>query len=365
MKRLTHEGIEKLVPYPPGKPIEELEREMGIMGSIKLASNENPLGPSPRAVQAIRESLHTLNRYPDGSGYYLKEKLSSVYSVPSDQIIIGNGSNEIIELIVRTFLSRSEEVVQASPTFLLYEKMVAGAGAKMISIPLSGFRLDLDAIQKAITPQTKVVFINNPNNPTGSVLFQDELADFLESIPPDVMVVLDEAYVEFVTDRKAANGLNLLKTYPSIAVLRTFSKLYGLAGLRIGYGFASAQVIDYMNRVRQPFNVHTLAQVGATAALDDKEFVDQTRRIIRDGLAYLFDALNKIGVDYRPTQTNFFLIHVPMGGQALYRRMLQEGVIVRAMDSYGLNDYIRINVGLPEENERFIRTLQKVLDSGS
>jgi histidinol-phosphate aminotransferase len=317
------------------------------------------------AVRAIRNSLSTLNRYPDGSGYYLKEKLSAVFGMSNDQIIIGNGSNEIIELIVRTFLSRNEEVIQASPTFLLYEKMVAGAGAKMMSIPLTEFKPDLDAIRKAITSQTKVIFINNPNNPTGSVLFKDELEDFLESIPSDVIVVLDEAYIEFVTDERAANGLGLLKTYPSIIVLRTFSKLYGLAGLRIGYGFASAQIIDYMNRVRQPFNVHTLAQVGATAALDDTEFVGKTLRTIKDGLAYLFDALKRIGVDYLPTQTNFFLIHIPMGGKKLYERMLQEGVIVRAMDSYGLNDYIRINVGVPEENERFIRTLKKVLKSGS
>jgi histidinol-phosphate aminotransferase len=361
MKKLTHEGIEKLIPYPPGKPIEELERELGIFGSIKLASNENPLGPSPLAIQAIQKSLRSLNRYPDGRGYYLKEKLAGIFGLPENQIIIGNGSNELIELIIRTFLAPTEEVIQAFPTFLVYEKMVTGAGAKIISIPLSNFRLDLTAIRAAITPLTKIIFINNPNNPTGSVLSMDEVSGFLRSIPPDVIVVMDEAYTEFVTDEKAAKGLDLLKINPSIIVLRTFSKLYGLAGLRVGYGFSTEKIIDYMNRVRQPFNVNTLAQVGATAALDDTEFVSKTLKTVRDGLIYLFDELKKIGLDYLPTQTNFFLIKVPMGGKKLYDLMLKEGVIVRAMDSYGLKDYIRINVGLPEENERFVEAIKKVL----
>lgn len=362
MKKLTSEGIEKLVPYPPGKPIEELEREMGITGSIKLASNENPLGPSPLAIQAIKKNLKKLNRYPDGSGYYLKSKLSSIFDLPQSQIVIGNGSNELIELIIRTFLTPGEHVIQASPTFLVYEKIVTGAGGKMISVPLSNFGIDLKAVLGAITSKTKVIFINNPNNPTGSILKKDEMTEFLKSIPKDIIIVLDEAYMEFVSDQETANGLDLFKYNPLIIVLRTFSKLYGLAGLRIGYGFASEEIIDYMNRVRQPFNANTLAQAAATAALDDTEFVSNTLETIRDGLSYLYKSLDKLGVEYIPTQTNFFLIKVPMGARKTYQRMLREGVIVRSMDSYGLEDYIRVNVGLPEENERFINTFKRILD---
>jgi len=361
MKKLTHKGIEDLIPYPPGKPIEELERELGITGSIKLASNENPLGPSPIAVRAIMDKASTLNRYPDGSGYYLKNKLSKKFGVPFEQILLGNGSNEIIELIIRTFLSPAEHVVQALPTFLVYEKIVKGAGGRMISVPLSDFRIDLDRMAEAITPETKVVFICNPNNPTGSVLSMDEMRNFLDRIPNDIIVALDEAYIEFVSDEKAANGLDLLSDYPLLFVLRTFSKLYGLAGLRIGYGFASENLVDYINRVRQPFNAGTLAQAAATAALEDDEFVSRTLKLVREGLNYLYNELDDMGLDSIPTQTNFFLIKVPGGGKKVFERMLKQGVIVRAMDAYGLQDYIRINAGLPEENERFIKTLKKVL----
>jgi len=361
MKKLISQGIEALVPYPPGKPIEELERELGITGSIKLASNENPLGPSPLAMEAILKHLKTIHRYPDGSGYYLKSKLSTRFGLPQDQIVIGNGSNELIELIIRTFLMPGEEVIQPFPTFLVYEKIVTGAEGKLITIPLSDFRVDLQAMSEAVTPKTKILFINNPNNPTGSALLKNEVIEFLKSLPRDIILVLDEAYIEFVTDHAVARGLDLLTYHPLIIVLRTFSKLYGLAGLRIGYGFASEKIVDYMNRVRQPFNANTLAQVAATAALDDTEFVSQTLTVVRDGLSYLHDQLEKLGLEYVPTQTNFFLIKVPMKAKKTYELMLKEGVIVRSMDSYGLADYIRINVGLPKENERFVKTLRKVL----
>jgi len=363
MKRLTSEGIEKLIPYPPGKPMEELERELGITGSIKLASNENPLGPSPLAVQAILKHVATLNRYPDGSGYYLKSKLGSMFGLRLSQLIIGNGSNELIELIIRTYLTPGEQVIQAFPTFLVYEKMVTSAGCKIESIPLVNFRINLEAILKAITPKTKIIFINNPNNPTGTALLKGEMTDFLKSIPHDIIVVLDEAYIEFANNREVANGLDLLNYFPLIIVLRTFSKVYGLAGLRIGYGFSSDDIIDYMNRVRQPFNANTLAQVAATAALDDTEFVSNSLKVVRDGLSYLYNQIENLGLEYLPTQTNFFLIKVPMGAQKIYELMLREGVIVRSMESFGLRDYIRISVGLPEENERFIATLKKNLNA--
>ncbi len=362
MKRLTRKGVEDLIPYPPGKPIEELERELGIKGSIKLASNENPLGPSPLAVQAIIDKLGTLNRYPDGSGYYLKTKLSERFRIPFEQIILGNGSNELLELVIRTFLSPGEHVVQAFPTFLIYEKIVTGSGGDVTSVPLSNFRIDLEKITHAITPNTKIIFINNPNNPTGSIIIKEEMQSFLKAVPDDIIVVLDEAYMEFVSDTNAAHGLDLLTEHPLLFVLRTFSKLYGLAGLRIGYGFASSEMIDYMNRVRQPFNANTLAQTGAIAGLDDAEFVSKTIDLVKKGLRYLYGCLENMGLEYVPTQTNFFLIKVPIGSKEIYQRMLKEGVIVRSMESYGLADYIRVNVGLQEENKRFIRSLKKVLE---
>lgn len=362
MKRLTTEKIDGLIPYPPGKPIEELERELGITGSIKLASNENPIGPSPKAVKAILDNVNKLNRYPDGSSYYLKEKISAVFGLPMERIITGNGSNELIELAIRSFLSPGDEVIQAIPTFLVYEKVVNGAGGDLVSVDLNAFKISLDDIKEAVTPKTKIIFVNNPNNPTGTGLSKNEMMDFIKSIPEDIVIVLDEAYIEFASG-KVAKGIDLLEERERLIVLRTFSKLYGLAGLRIGYGFSSAEIVDYINRVRQPFNANLLAQAAAVAALDDDDFVAKTLNLVKDGLEYLYKNLDEMQLEYLPTETNFFLIKVPSGGKNIYQLMLKEGVIIRSMESYGLGDYIRINVGLPEENERFIKTLKKVLDS--
>jgi len=364
MRKLTRPEVEQLVPYTPGKPIEELERELGIKDSIKLASNENPLGPSPMAVKAIEQYARMVHRYPDGNAYYLKAELSKRLQLSEKQIIIGNGSNELIELAVRTFLLPGEHAIQAAPTFLMYEKVVAGAGGKMVSVPLSDLRADLKAISKAIRPETKIIFINNPNNPTGTALLKNEMTSFLRAIPQDLVIVLDEAYIEFASDPALARGESLLEYYPRVVVLRTFSKLYGLAGLRVGYGFGSEQVIDYMNRVRQPFNVGSIAQAAARAALMDTEFVSKTLKTVRGGLSYLYHELELLGLEFVPTQTNFFLIKVPIGGRKAYELLLREGVIVRSMEAYDLHEYIRVNVGLPEENERFIGSLRKILSSG-
>jgi len=361
MKKLTTEKIERLIPYPPGKPIEELERELGITGSIKLASNENPIGPSPMAVQAILDNISKLNRYPDGSSYYLKEKLSEMFGLPIEKIITGNGSNELIELTIRAFLSPEDEVVQAFPTFLVYEKVVNGAGGELISVDLKDFKISLDDIKEAITPKTKIIFINNPNNPTGTGISKQEMMDFIKSVSDDIILVLDEAYIEFSSD-KVAKGTDFLNERDRLIVMRTFSKLYGLAGLRVGYGFSSAEIVDYINRIRQPFNSNLLAQAAAIAALGDNEFVTETLNLVKDGLKYLYKSLDDMGLKYLPTETNFFLIKVPTGGKNIYQRMLREGVIIRSMESYGLGEYIRINVGLPEENERFIKSLKKVID---
>ncbi len=361
MDNAVREGIRRLVPYPPGKPIEELERELGITGSIKIASNENPLGPSPEAVKAILEAIPKLNRYPDGSAYYLRKKLSGVFNVPFERTIVGNGSNELIELLVRTFLSEGDPVVQIYPTFLMYEKIVTGAGGRMVSVPLNGWKADPDRIVAAARNSARFLFINNPNNPTGTALTKDELEYILRRIPEKLIVVLDEAYIEFASDPLVADGVSLMDVHPRLCVLRTFSKIYGLAGLRIGYGFGAEGLVDFMNRVRQPFNANSLAQAAAVAALGDDEFRERTLDLVKNGLFFLYGALDDLGLDYVPTQANFFLIRVPGGGRRVYEAMLSKGVIVRAMDSYGLPDYIRISVGTETENRRFVDTLKKII----
>lgn len=361
MKQLMRKCVEKLKPYPPGKPIEELERELGITGSIKLASNENPLGPSPKAMRAVRENLKNMHRYPDANAYYLRDKLAGKFGLPMSRIMVGNGADELIELVAKTFLSPSEVVIIPEHAFILYETFALSFDGKAVIVPLSEFSVDLQAMINAVTPHTKIVFINNPLNPTGKALMRDEISRFLNELPSDVIVVLDEAYIEFSTDPDVGNGLEFLDSYPLLVVLRTFSKIYGLAGLRLGYGFASEMITDVLNRVRQPFNVNSLAQVAALAALDDDEFVKRTLTLTKEGLSYLYKELDRLNLTYIPTQANFLLIKAPLGARETYERMLKQGVIIRPMDSYGLEGHIRVNVGLPEENSRFINTLERII----
>jgi histidinol-phosphate aminotransferase len=353
--------VENLKPYIPGKPIEELERELAITGPIKLASNENPLGPSPKAVAAVTENLKNMHRYPDAHAYYLRQKLADKFGLPMNRVIVGNGSDELIELVAQTFLWPGEAAIIPEHAFVLYETFTLSFDGTAVMVPLSELSVDLEAMIDALTSRTKIVFINNPQNPTGKALQRDELSRFLDAIPSDVIVVLDEAYIEFSTDPDVGSGLELLDSYPLLIVLRTFSKIYGLAGLRLGYGFGSEAIIDALNRLRQPFNVNSLAQVAGMAALDDDEFVEKTVSLTKEGLAYFYRELDRLGLAYIPTQANFLLIKTPLGAQTTYQRMLRQGVIIRPMDSYGLEDYVRVNVGLPEENARFIHTLEKTI----
>jgi len=361
MKELVKKFIKELTPYPPGKPIEELERESGITGSIKLASNENPLGPSPKAARAIKESINKINRYPDSSGYYLRNSLAKKFGLPMANIILGNGSDEIIKLIAHAFLSTDDEVIIPFPTFLMYEKNAQSFQGKIIRIPLTNFSVDLPSILRAVSDKTKIIFLNNPNNPTGTALTIKEISHFLQSTPKEVIVVLDEAYIEFATDKNIESGICLLKSNPNLVILRTFSKLYGLAGLRIGYGFSSEDLINGLNLVQQPFSTNYMAQIGAIAALNDNVFVKKTLALTVEGLKFLYSQLNGMGLDYITTQANFFMIKTPIGAKETYKRMLKEGVIIRSMEDFGMKDFIRISVGLPEENERFIKTLKKIL----
>ncbi len=362
MKPFVPEYIASLVPYPPGKPLEELQREYGITDSIKLASNENPLGPSPKALEAIGQALTGLHRYPDGSGYYLRKKLSERLGLPFDGIVLGDGSNEIIELIIRAFLLPGDEVIMPSPSFMLYQLAVQWTGGKAVHVPLKNFAIDLKKTAEAVTARTKIIFVNNPNNPTGSLISRQDFDAFLDSIPPRTIVVLDEAYIEFARDPDTPRGFDYIGGKgPYVVVLRTFSKAYGLAGLRIGYGAMDAFLAECLNKVRQPFNTGTLSQVGALAALDDEDFVHRTQNLVWNGLSYLYREVEKLGLKYLPTQANFFIIEVPVNAKRIYEAMLHQGVIVRAMNSYGMERHIRINAGLPEENERFIRSLGRVL----
>ncbi len=364
VKELVPEWIQRLAPYPPGMPLEELEREYGITGSIKLASNENPFGPSPRALEAIQTALGNLHRYPDGSGFYLRHALAKRIGVAADAIILGNGSNDIIELAVRAFLRPGDEAVMADQAFVIYQMVVQAAGAVARQVPLKRFTHDLEAIAAAIGPSTRLVFLANPNNPTGTIYKRDEWEDFLERVPPHVLVVADDAYADYVEDPHYPDSLAYQRRDRLLLTLRTFSKIYGLAGLRVGYGVAPLEVIEVLHRIRQPFNVNALAQVAALAALDDTAHIARTRRNNHDGLAYLRAACERLGRPYVPSWANFLLIDV---GDApdVYEELLRRGVIVRPMDVYGFPRHLRVTVGTPAENQRFVESLAAVLGAAA
>lgn len=352
--------ILELVPYPPGKPMEELERELGIHDSIKLASNENPLGPSPRALEAIAGAVANLHRYPEGNCHYLRQALARKLDVAPESLIFGNGSNEVIELLVRTFLQPGDEAVMADQAFVVYRLVVQACGGHSVIVPLRDFTHDVDAIAAAITPRTRIVFLANPNNPTGTIFGRAAWQRLLDAVPDDVVVVMDEAYAEYVDDPDYPDALAAHRAGGPVVVLRTFSKIYGLAGLRVGYGVGLPELIDAMNRVRQPFNVNTLAQVGALAALGDDAHVEASRACNRDGMAYLQHEMQRLGIEVVPSRANFLLVRVGAGA-ALYDALLRRGVIVRPMGGYGFPDHLRMSIGTAAENQRLVRALEECL----
>ncbi len=362
VRTLVPEWIRTLSPYPPGMPIEELERELGITGSIKLASNENPLGPSPKAIAAMHAALDGLHRYPDGSAFYLKRRLAERHRVSVDEILVGNGSNELIELVARAFLRPRDEAVMADQAFVIYRMVVQAAGGVPRVVPLRDFTHDLEAIAEAITSHTRLVFLSNPNNPTGTIFRRAEWEQFLRTIRArQLIVVADDAYAEYVEDPEYPDTVSERGDgQVPVLTLRTFSKLYGLAGLRIGYGIAPPPVIEAMGRVRQPFNVNVLAQVGALAALDDTEHVRRTLAVNREGMGFLTEGFRARGLEWVPSSANFILVRVGEGA-AVYEALLREGVIVRPMDAYGFPAHVRVTIGLPEENRRLLGALDRVL----
>jgi len=358
------DNIKNITPYPPGKPLDELEREYGVTDSIKLASNENPLGPSPLAVQAMKTSLEGVHRYPDGSGYYLTRALADHLNVEADQLVLGNGSNEIIEFLVKAFIQNGDEVITSHPSFLMYQKFVQVRGGKNRVVPLRDMAHDLGAITELVSEKTRLIFIDNPNNPTGSLIEKQTLLSFLSTIPDYVIVVLDEAYIDFVDPELQTDTRSLIKGADGccgVVSLRTFSKAYGLAGVRVGFGIMDSAIATCLHKVRQPFNINQVALSGALAALGDTEFYRRTTSLTKEGKEYLTQEVETFGCKTYPSQTNFFLIDVRGDATVLYESMLRKGVIVRSMKAYGFKNFIRINVGTQSENDRFLAALKECL----
>jgi histidinol-phosphate aminotransferase len=360
MKLRPLKNISEIIPYPPGKPLDELEREYGITGSIKLASNENSWGPSPKAVEAIRETLGSLHRYPDGSSYYLTEAVAEWTGAAKEEIILGNGSNEVIEFLVKVFVQNDDEVSTSHPSFLMYQKFVQVRGGTNIVMPLRDMQHDLEKILAAINDRTRIIFMDNPNNPCGTLISRERFDEFLRQVPEDVAVVLDEAYVDFVAPEKRIDVLSYIRNASNrapVVSLRTFSKAFGLAGLRVGFGVMHRDIAGLMHRVRQPFNINLLGQVGATAALTDTDHYAKTITETAKGREWLSREVERLGCRAYPSHTNFFLIDVRGDATALYEAMLYKGVIVRSMKAYGFPRFIRITIGTESENKRFISAL--------
>ncbi|HXH49820.1 MAG TPA: histidinol-phosphate transaminase [Terriglobia bacterium] len=349
----------RIRPYPPGKPIEEVERELGH-SAVKLASNENPLGPSPRALEALRNSLDRANVYPDGGGYYLRQKLAECQQLDMSQIILGAGSTDLIELVAKTFLTAGDQGITSQSAFYIYRLAIEEMGAELVQTPLRENAFDLAAIAHAVTQRTKVIYIANPNNPTGRMVTADDMDRFLGALPPRVLVVLDEAYYEYVRDPDYSHSLDYVRNGRNILVLRTFSKVYGLAGLRLGYGMGNPELIEALNRVRSPFNANSLAQAAGLAALDDQEHVAHSVESNAHEMKFVTEELALAGVRYTPSVGNFLLVDTGRDCEEDFIRLMHEGVIVRPMKLYGFPTSLRVTIGRHEDNEKFLESLARV-----
>lgn len=358
MRPLVTPTIESLVPYEAGKPVEELARELGVADAVKLASNENPLGPSPRALEAVRQALPDLHRYPDAATYALREKLAAVHGVAMNEVLPGNGSNELIELFIRTFTTSADHVVFAEPSFVVYKLACLAHGVPFSAVPLRDFTHDLEAMAAKVNDKTRLVFVANPNNPTGTHVGRAAVSRLLRELPPQVIVVMDEAYLQYAEAADYPDCLQLRGERERLVVLRTFSKVYGLAALRVGYAVAPAQLVDYVNRVRAPFNVGTLGQVAALAALEDHEHVERSRRLNAEQRRRLEVELGRLPLTVVPSQANFVFVDARRPGRELYEALLRKGVIVRPL---GDSTFLRITVGSAAQNDRLLTALAEVL----
>jgi histidinol-phosphate aminotransferase len=355
------EKITRLIPYRPGKPIEEVQRELGLKEVIKLASNENPLGPSPAAAQAIREAVSRANLYPDGACFRLKSTLSSYLNISEDHLIIGNGSDELIQLIGITFLSPGDELLQADPAFARYESSATLNEAVCVKVPLLNWTHDLPAMAKKLSSKTRLIYITNPNNPTGTIVTEREVRDFMEQVPERAIVLFDEAYKEYTDHPEFPDAMRLVREGRNVIILRTFSKMYGLAGLRVGYGVTTPEIVNFINQPREPFNVNLLAQTGAAAALGDDEHVRKTKETNEQGKKKLYEAFEGMGLTYTPTEANFVWVDTGMDCNMVFQKLLLQGVITRTGDIFDAPTYLRVTIGTPDENEKFIAALKKVL----
>ena len=358
LERIIKPHILDLEPYQPGKPVEELEREFGIEGCIKLASNESAIGPSPKAIAAVREALEGVHRYPDGASFALRERLSGRLGVDSEQLVFGAGADEILELLAKVLLGPGDEAIFAWPSFAMYPVVVQGMGATSIRVPLTGdLAHDLPAMSAAVTDRTRLIFVCNPNNPTGTSVGAEDFDRFVESLPETAVLAIDEAYYEFVRRSDFPDSLKWVGRRPGTIVLRTFSKIFGLAGLRIGFGVADLELAGYLQRARHPFNISRLAEVAALAALDDGEHAERARSTNAEGIDYLRAELSGLGIETWTTDANFLLAEA---GADTAERLLREGIIVRPLHGFGMPEHIRISVGLPEENERLVKALRRL-----
>lgn len=354
-------GIAQLKPYVPGKPISQLERDLGITDSIKLASNENPLGCSHKAKQAMNDALAEVSRYPDGGGFELRAALAAKHGVDPDCVTLGNGSNDVLDMVARVFLFSGRESLFSQHAFAVYPISSQAVGATLKIASATDYGHDLTAMDAMVSDDTGVVWIANPNNPTGTWLDGDSLQSFISSLPDHVMVVVDEAYIEYVAEPDYPDASQWLSRYPNLIVTRTFSKAYGLASLRIGYGLSNPQVADLLNRVRQPFNVNSMALAAAHAALEDEDFIHRSVAVNREGMAQLTAGFNKLGLNYIPSVGNFITVDLGKPADAVDQALLREGCITRPVANYGLPDHLRITVGLEQENARFLEALETVL----
>ncbi len=361
--RTAKQHLGQIKTYQPGKPIEEVEREYGVRKAIKMASNENALGPSPKAVAAMKRALKRVHRYPDGGCYYLRTKLAARLGVKPEEIVFGNGSDELLVFAARAFLKPGDEVVIADPTFLIYEIASQVENARCIHVPMKVFRYDLPNMMKAITSKTRLVYIANPDNPVGTYVTEKEVVAFMEGCPEDVVVLLDEAYYEFAKDAPGyPDALKLYRRYPNLIFTRTFSKAYGLSGLRIGYAVADAPLVAALNKVREPFNVNLLAQEAALAALDDQAHLNRSINLVKTGRRYLETALRKLGYGVVETVTNFMLVDLKTDALVIHEKLLKKGIIVRPMSAWGLKNFIRVTIGTQIENKKFIQALKSIGD---
>lgn len=364
---LAMPGVQGLLPYQPGKPVSELERELGIRDIVKLASNENPLGPSPTVLEVVQQALPDISRYPDGNGFGLKKALSNRLQVEPTWITLGNGSNDVLDMVARVFLGPGREAVFSAHAFAVYPIATAAVGATArVAVACGGdsaqpYGHDLNAMRALVNERTSVVFVANPNNPTGTWLPGNELEAFLQSLPPTVMVVLDEAYGEYISEPDYPQSVEWLDRFPNLIITRTFSKAYGLAGLRIGYAISHPEVCDLLNRVRHPFNVNSLALVAAEAALQDQDYLSRSRQLNDQGMVQLTAAFQSLGLDYIPSVGNFICVEVGRDGRQVFDALLRLGVIVRPVDGYQLPNFLRVSIGTQAENQVFIDALGRVL----